>query len=80
MPADGDPQASRDHYAYAPGVRTPMSTNYFETTSIFYSYLKVTLITVFLLATLYLKCSGVLKRLSFDPRRPKPRRETAINF
>lgn len=78
MPVEDGSQSFRDYSAHAPGVRTPMSTNYFETSSSFYSYVKVTLITVFLLATLYLKCSGVLKRLSFDPRRP--RRQTVTNF
>lgn len=57
----------RDYHAIAPGARTKMSTNYFETDSSFHLYLRIILITTFILVTIFLKWGGWLKRLSFNP-------------
>lgn len=65
----------RDYHSQTPGMRNPMSADFFESTSYLKSYMKIGLVTFFLLATIVLKCSGWLKRLSFTPKHHPVKRE-----
>lgn len=57
---DHDEKSSipRNYHAQTPGIRSPMTTDSFESTSYLKSYMKIGLVTFFIVATIVLKCSG----------------------
>lgn len=67
--AETNSYSNRDYQAGVPGMRTPMFSGYFETYNNSASYLKIGLITLFILIAIMVKWGGWLKRLSFNPRR-----------
>ena len=59
----------RDAFATVPGTRSPMTSDYYEIINHYRSYIKIGLITAFMIGVLIIKWGGFISTFEFDPRK-----------